>query len=89
MNPLIGTFVSIRMWSSVSALTEGFPCGGPPPHQGSLSVISIPGPPLKVTSSEPCTASPVLSSTQVHTHTQTHTHNHTTTHPIQMTFADD
>lgn len=29
MNCLIGTFVSIRMWSSVSALTEGFPGGGP------------------------------------------------------------
>lgn len=29
MNCLIGTFVSLRMWSSVSALTEGLP-GGPP-----------------------------------------------------------
>ena len=83
MNRLIGTFVSIRMWSSVSALKEGFPRGGPP-HQGFLSVISIPGPPLKVTSSKPCTAA-----WSSHLLKYTHTQPHTTTHLIQMTFADD
>lgn len=43
MNCLIGTFVSIKTRSSVSALTEGFPGGAP--HQGFLSVISLPRPP--------------------------------------------
>lgn len=47
MNCLIGTFVSIRIWSSVSGVTEGLP--GRAPRQGS-SVISIPGLTLKVAS---------------------------------------
>lgn len=70
MNCLIGTFVSIRTWSSVSAMTEGLPDGAP--HQGFLLVNSIPGLTLMVASCSP--AQPPRSSYPLkYTHTRAHT----------------
>lgn len=67
MNCLIGTFVSLRMRSSVSALTGGYQVG--PWHQDFLPVISLPELPLKVTSSQQ-PGSLIYLTTHTHTHTQ-------------------
>lgn len=75
MNCLIGTFVSIRRGSSVSAVTERLPGGAP--HLRFHPVISIPGVTLKVASCSPARHTLIYFTTYTHTHL------------IQMTFADD